>query len=77
VGGSGDVRLFDAQSDSAESHELSAERPLEKRFVTDAMGVWMAYQSQWHKARWGVASNHKPELARDLEGAAATAASSR
>jgi len=75
VFGSGEVRLFDAASDSAESKELSAEHPLEKRFVTDAMGVWMAYQGQWHKARWGVASNHKPELARDLE--ATPAASSK
>ncbi|HEX9104868.1 MAG TPA: sulfatase [Polyangia bacterium] len=77
VFGSGEVRLFDAATDAAESKELSAERPLEKRFVTDAMGVWMAYQSQWHKARWGVASNQKAELARDLETTAATGASSR
>ena len=63
IGGSGDVRLFDAATDAAESKELSAERPLERRFVTDAMGLWMAYQAQWKKSRWGVASNHKPELA--------------
>jgi hypothetical protein len=75
VGGSGDVRLFDAQVDAMEAKELSAERPLEKRFVADAMGVWMAYQTQWKKARWGVASNHKAELARDLEGTATTASS--
>ena len=67
VGGSGDTKLFDAASDAAEAHELTAERPLERRFVEDAMGVWMAYQGQWKKSRWGVASNHKPELARDLE----------
>src|SRR5439155_18905384 len=53
VGGSGDVRLFDAVADPAESHELSAERPLEKRFVSDALGMWMAYQGQWKKTRWG------------------------
>src|SRR5439155_17811859 len=73
VGGSGDTRLFDAQVDAMESKELSAERPLERRFVADAMGVWMAYQAQWKKARWGVASNHKPELAHDLESAPTTA----
>ena len=73
--GSGDVRLFDAATDAAESKELSAERPLEKRFVTDAMGVWMAYQTQWKKSRWGVASNQKEELARDLEAATAAASS--
>jgi arylsulfatase A-like enzyme len=73
--GSGDVRLFDAAGDAAESKELSAERPFEKRFITDAMGVWMAYQTQWKKARWGVASNQKEELARDLEAATAAASS--
>ena len=67
VGGSGEVRLFDAATDAAEDKELSAQRPLEKRFITDAMGVWMAYQTQWKKSRWGVASNQKAELARDLE----------
>jgi arylsulfatase A-like enzyme len=67
VGGSGDTKLFDASTDAAEAHELTAERPLERRFVEDAMGVWMAYQGQWKKSRWGVASNQKAELARDLE----------
>lgn len=75
VFGSGEVRLFDAATDAAESKELSAERPLEKRFVADAMGMWMAYQSQWKKARWGVASNEKAELARDLETTAGAASS--
>jgi arylsulfatase A-like enzyme len=67
VGGSGEVRLFDAASDAAESHELSSERPIERRFVTDALSLWMAYQSRWKKSRWGVASNLKPAFAADLE----------
>ena len=75
VFGSGEVRLFDAVTDAAESKELSAQRPVEKRFVTDAMGMWMAYQSQWKKSRWGVASNEKAELARDLETTAGAASS--
>ena len=67
VGGSGDVRLFDAAGDPAESKELSSERPRERRFVTDALGVWMAYQGKWHKSHWGVASNQKAALAEELE----------
>jgi arylsulfatase A-like enzyme len=67
IGGSGDLKLFDAADDALEAHELAASRPIERRFVTDAMGVWMAYQSKWKKTRWGVASNHKPALAADLE----------
>jgi arylsulfatase A-like enzyme len=67
VGGSGDTRLFDAVGDSAEAHELSVEKPYERRFVSDALGVWMAYQGKWKKSRWGVASNHKRALADELE----------
>jgi arylsulfatase A-like enzyme len=67
VGGSGRTEFFDAVADSGEKHELSAERPYERRFVEDALGLWMAYQSQWKKSRWGVASNQKPQMPLDLE----------
>lgn len=67
VGGSGQVKLHDAVSDPGEQTELSADKPLELRFVTDAMGLWMAYQDRWKKGRWGVASNHRAELPADLE----------
>ncbi len=69
IGGSGDLRLHDAASDAAETKELVATHPIERRFVTDAMSIWMANQTKWKKTRWGVASNHKPELANDLEDA--------
>ena len=67
VGGSGQVKLYDGQDDPGEQRELTQTEPLALRFVTDAMGIWMAYQGQWKKSRWGVASNHLPELATDLE----------
>ncbi len=67
VGGSGDTRLFDAQSDAAEANELSASHPYERRFVEDALGMWMAYQGRWKKTRWGVASNQLPAAADELE----------
>lgn len=67
VGGSGQVKLYDAATDPGEQNELSSERPLELRFISDAMGLWMAYQDRWKKARWGVASNLRPEFATDLE----------
>ena len=67
VGGSGQVKLFDAASDLGEQHELTASEPIALRFVTDAMSLFMAYQEQWKKTRWGVASNHRPEFAADLE----------
>ena len=67
VGGSGQVKLYNGQDDPGEQHELNQTEPLALRFVTDAMGMWMAYQGQWKKSRWGVASNHRPELAADLD----------
>jgi arylsulfatase A-like enzyme len=67
VGGSGDTRFNDVSVDPMEEKDLSKERPLERRFVTDAMGLWMAYQSKWKKTKWGVASNLKPAFAEELE----------
>jgi arylsulfatase A-like enzyme len=67
VGGSGQVKFYDGQQDPGEQKELTAEQPMAYRFVADAMSLWMSYQGQWKKARWGVASNHLPDLATDLE----------
>jgi choline-sulfatase len=67
VGGSGEVKLINAATDPAGAKELSNDRPFERRFVTDALSLFMAYQSKWKKTRWGVASNHKPAFANDLE----------
>ena len=69
VGGSGDTRFADVIVDPGEDKDVSKERPLERRFVNDAMGLWMAYQSRWMKTRWGVASNLKPAFADELEAA--------
>jgi len=67
VGGSGDVKLIDAAADPMGRTELQADHPYERRFVTDALSLWMAYQSKWKKSRWGVASNLKPAFAADLD----------
>ena len=67
VGGSGEVKLIDAASDPLGRTELENDHPYERRFVTDALSLWMAYQSKWHKTRWGVASNLKPAFAADLD----------
>ncbi len=67
VGGSGDTRFADAQLDPLEDKDLSKDHPIARRFVNDAMGLWMAYQPRWKKTRWGVASNLKPGFADELE----------
>ncbi|MSP61053.1 MAG: hypothetical protein EXR72_12055 [Myxococcales bacterium] len=67
VGGSGDVRLFDGAADPHEDHDLMATRPIERRALTDALGLWMANRNQWKKRRWGVASNLAPGFASEME----------
>ena len=65
VGGSGDTRFADVVADPLEDKDLSKDRAIERRFITDAMGLWMAYQPKWKKTKWGVASNLKPGFADD------------
>ena len=67
VGGSGDVKLFDMVADPGGQKELGPEHAIERRFVTDALGLWMAFQGKWKKSRWGVASNHLPALPAELD----------
>lgn len=67
VSGGGQVKLFDGAEDPGETRDLTPSDPVALRHITDAMSLWLAYQAQWKKARWGVASNHRPELAADLE----------
>lgn len=61
------VKLYDVETDPYEQKDLASERPIERRFVTDAMSTFLVHQLQWKKSRWGVASNHLPQLAADLE----------
>jgi arylsulfatase A-like enzyme len=63
----GQVRVFDCVKDHLEKSDLAATRPVERRFLTDAMSTFLLYQKEWHKRRWGVASNQTAQMAEDLE----------
>jgi arylsulfatase len=67
VGGVGRTELYDVESKEGEHKELSSSRPLEVRWLTDALSTWLTYQDRWRSTRWGVASNHTAALAEDLE----------
>jgi arylsulfatase A-like enzyme len=67
VAGSGVPLLYHVEKDPYEKKDLAAERPLERRLLTDALSTFLVYQKDWRKTRWGVASNHAPALADDLE----------
>jgi arylsulfatase A-like enzyme len=63
----GKYALYDVVDDPGEDRDLWDARPWERRFLTDSLGYLLAYQAQWKKTRWGVASNQRPEFAADLE----------
>jgi arylsulfatase A-like enzyme len=62
------VRLYDLRSDYDERNDLSGERPIELRFLTDAMGTFLEHRADWNKRAWGVASNMTARAAKDLDG---------
>ena len=63
----GAVRVFDAIHDHFEKSDLAATRPIERRFLTDAMSTFLVFQKDWNKRRWGVASNQSAGFAADVD----------
>lgn len=49
--------LYHLAQDPTEQEDVASDYPYELRFITDAMGLFMAYRDEWSKSRWGVASN--------------------
>ena len=62
------VRLYDLENDPDERTDMYAARPIEARFVTDPLGLFLIHRRDWKKTRWGVASNMKGQIAVDLDG---------
>ena len=72
VGGKGVPRLYDMTTKHRpEKKDVAAARPRETRWMTDALSTFLFYQARWRVGRWGVSSNHKAALPRDLEGTSA------
>ena len=59
--------VSDMIDDPMEMKELSAERPVERRMLTDNMGLFLALRTQWKKAAWGVVTNVTPDGANALD----------
>jgi arylsulfatase A-like enzyme len=62
------VQVYDLESDYDERHNLAATRPVERRFLTDVLGLYLSVHRDWRKRRWGVASNMTARAAADLDG---------
>jgi choline-sulfatase len=56
----GRPRIIDLVSDPLERIDLSGSRTVERRFLTDAMGFFLAWRTGWKKGRWGVVTNLEP-----------------
>jgi arylsulfatase A-like enzyme len=61
------ITLYDADKDLLEKTNLVETKPMELRFMTDTMATFLAYQKQWKKWKWGVASNALPAFADEVE----------
>jgi len=67
VGRRGAPRVIDLAADPLERTDLAGERPVERRFLTDALSLFLHYRQVWKKRSWGVVTNLEPEAAIDLE----------
>jgi arylsulfatase A-like enzyme len=70
VSPSGNPTISDLVADPAETKDLSASAPVERRMLTDNLGVFLALKYAW-KPAWGVISAVTPAGADGLDAASA------
>jgi len=69
VGPRGTALVGDLAADPGETTDVAATHPVERRMLTDNLGMFLALRTQWHKAEWGVVTSVTPAGARALDGA--------
>jgi arylsulfatase A-like enzyme len=57
VGNTGVPLLVDMVDDPDEQKDLAKVRPIERRMITDNLGLFLALRKQWKKSAWGVVTN--------------------
>jgi len=57
VGKLGTPIVGDLSADPAETTDLARVRPVERRMLTDNLGLFLALRMQWKKHAWGVTTN--------------------
>ncbi len=67
VNKTGQPMIGDLVADPDEKEELAAKKPVERRMLTDHLGLFLALRAQWTKATWGVVSNVTPAGAAALD----------
>ena len=69
VGGNGVPVIGDLAADPGETHDYAAARPVERRMLTDQLGLLLPLRAHWKKAAWGVTTNMTAEGAAALDDA--------
>jgi len=61
--------VADVVADPDEKNDLAASHPVERRMLTDNLGLMLALRTRWQKSSWGVTTNLTAEGAAALDGA--------
>jgi len=69
VGGDGVPVIGDLAADPGETHDYAAARPVERRMLTDELGLFLPLRAHWKKAAWGVVTNVTADGAAALDDA--------
>lgn len=67
VARSGIPLVSDLVGDPDEQKDLTASHPVERRMLTDALGLFMSLRTKWRKSTWGVVNAMTPEGAAFLD----------
>jgi len=70
VGTAGVPVIGDMVADPDEQRDLAATHPIERRMLTDDLGLFLALRTDWSKRAWGVVTAMTPAGADALDGAA-------
>jgi arylsulfatase A-like enzyme len=66
VGKTGRPMVHDMAADPDEMVDVARERPTERRWLTDHLGLYLAYRERWQKSTWGVVSNMTEQGVQEL-----------
>ena len=69
VGPRGMPLVGDMAADPGETRDAGPSHPVERRMLTDNLGMFLALRTQWRKVAWGVVSNVTSDGAVALDGA--------
>lgn len=68
VGGRATPLVGDMAADPGEKVDASASHPIERRMLTDNLGLFLAIRTKWRKSEWGVVTSVTPAGALALDG---------